>query len=192
MVYRGGKLEDITARGKWQFLYGLGIKTDLDLRTPGEGGAGSSSPVSSSLNYVNIDGRYYVESCTGIFGINSEAGKAFIAEEIRVFTNPNNFPVYIHCSLGRDRTGTLVFLLQALCGMEERDLIMEYELSIFSVTGTLDNGNPASSIIATYDYINNNFAGDSFAKKTENFLLSIGITAEEIATIRSILVEEVQ
>ena len=115
-----------------------------------------------------------------------------MADEIRVFANPDNYPVYIHCSLGRDRTGTLVMILQALCGVEQWDLYMDYEMSMFSVSGTLDGGNPFEAIKATYTYINDNYEGDSFAEKTENYLLSIGITAKEIATIRSIMIEEVK
>ena len=188
MIYRGGKLNDITELGKRQFLIDLGIKTDLDLRSGGEGGAGVKSPVSDELNYYQISGRYYI----GGSGINTEEGKAIMAEEIKLFTNPDNYPFYIHCSLGRDRTGTIVFILEALCGVEKYDLIREYELSIFSVSGTLDGANPASAMVDTYNYIDSNFSGASFAEKTENYLLSIGITAEEIATIRSIMIEEVK
>jgi hypothetical protein len=190
MIYRGGKLENITANGKNTFLYELGIKTDLDLRTVGEGGAGVKSPVSDSLTYFIYDGRYYAGSYGK--GIDTEEGKSIMADEIRVFANPDNYPIYIHCSLGRDRTGTLVMILQALCGVEQWDLYMDYEMSMFSVSGTLDNANPWAAITDTYAYINNNYSGDSFAEKTENYLLSIGITAEEIATIRSILIEEVK
>ena len=188
MIYRGGKLEGITEIGRQKFLYELGIKTDLDLRTPGEGGAGGKSPVSDDLNYVNISGRYYL----GSTGINTEEGKALFAQEIRLFANPDNYPIYIHCSLGRDRTGTLAMVIEGLLGVDENTLMMDYELSMFSVTGTLDNGNPLGSIKGTYDYINDYYAGATFAEKTENYLLSIGITAEEIASIRSILLEEVK
>lgn len=190
MIYRGGKLENITEKGKQQFLYDFGIKTDLDLRTVGEGGAGAGgkSPVSDSLNYFIYDGRYYL----GDKGISNENGKKIIADEIRVFTNPDNYPVYIHCSLGRDRTGTLVMILQGLCGVEKWDIYMDYEMSMFSYGGTQDGSNPWKYIQETYAYINDNYSGDSFAEKTENYLLSCGITAEEIATIRSILIEEVK
>ena len=188
MIYRGGKLNDITELGKKQFLYDLGIKTDLDLRSGGEGGAGVKSPVSDDLRYYQTSGRYYL----GSNGIDTDTGKQIMAEEIRLFADPDNYPVFIHCSLGRDRTGTLVFILQALCGVEKQDLIREYELSIFSVTGTLDNANPVSSMISTYNYIDSNYSGASFAEKTENYLLGIGITADEIATIRSLLIEEVK
>ena len=190
MIYRGGKLENITEKGKQQFLYDFGIKTDLDLRTVGEGGAGAGgkSPVSDSVNYFIYDGRYYV----GDKGITNENGKKIIADEIRVFANPDNYPVYIHCSLGRDRTGTLVMILQGLCGVGKWDIYMDYEMSMFSYGGTQDGSNPWADIQKTYAYINDTYSGDSFAEKTENYLLSCGITAEEIATIRSILIEEVK
>ena len=73
-------------------------------------------------------------------------------------------------------------------------LVMDYELSVFSVTGTLDNASISAiknNILATYDYISS-YEGSSFAEKTENYLLSIGITAEEIQTIRDLLLEEVE
>ena len=191
MIYRGGKLEDITEAGRDFFLNYLNLKTDLDLRTPGEGGAGTVSPLGEELNYFNIDGRYYV----GSKGISNEEGKALFAQEIRLFADPDNYPIYIHCSLGRDRTGTLAFVIEALLGVGRNDLMMDYELSVFSVTGTLDNANIAdirSNIQATYDYINGSFSGKNLAEKTEKYLLSIGITAEEIQTIRDILLEEVK
>ena len=190
MIYRGGKLEDITDAGKDFFLYNLNIMTDLDLRTPGEGGAGSVSPLGSGVNYINLDGRYY----TGSKGISNEEGKKIFADEIRIFANPDNYPIYIHCSLGRDRTGTLVFVIQSLLGVSRNTLMMDYELSVFSVTGTKDNASVTAirnNITSTYNYINS-FEGSSFAEKTENYLLSIGITPEEIQTIKDLLLEEVE
>ena len=191
MIYRGGKLENITDEAKEYFLNYIGVTTDLDLRTPGEGGAGGVSPLGSDINYINLDGRYYV----GSKGINTEEGKEIFAQEIRVFANPDNYPIYIHCSLGRDRTGTIVMVLQGLLGVGINDIMKDYEFSIFSVTGTQDNASIEAirnNITATYNYIKDNYEGDTFAERTENYLLSIGITAEEIQTIRTLLLEEVK
>ncbi len=188
MVYRGGKLDDITEDGKEYFLDIIGLKTDLDLRTPGEGGAGKDSPLGDRVNYVNINGRYY----TGSMGISNEEGKQVFAEEIRLFADPDNYPIYIHCSLGRDRTGTLVMVLQGLLGAEINDMMMDYELSVFSVTGTLDNASIEgirNNIRSTYTYIAG-YEGEDFSEKTENYLLDIGITPEEIESIKSLLSEE--
>jgi hypothetical protein len=132
MIYRGGKLEGITEEGKEYFRNVIGITTDLDLRTPGEGGAGSGSPLGEDINYVNINGRYYV----GNMGINTEEGKAVFAQEIRVFANPDNYPIYIHCSLGRDRTGTLAMVIEGLLGVKFND----FEMSI-GTPDTIIDGN---------------------------------------------------
>ena len=186
LVYRGGKLDDITESGKDFMLGSLGIKTDLDLRTPGEGSAGAVSPLGNEVYYVNIDGRYY----TGSMGITNADGKAAFAEEIRLFANPVNYPVYIHCSLGRDRTGTLAMVLEALVGVEKEELFREYNLSIFSQPGTKGEVDAArAALVSTYDYINT-FLGNSFAEKTENYLLSIGVTSAEIQSIKAILLGE--
>ncbi len=189
MVYRGGKLEDISEESKEFIRNYLGIKTDFDLREFGEGGAGKVSPLGDDINYINMAGRYY----TG--GISTDEGKAVMAQEFRVLADPDNYPIYIHCSLGRDRTGTLVMLLQGLLGAKFNDMMIDYELSVFSVTGTMDNVSIEQGrkvIKQTYDYINNNYEGERFRDKVENYLLSIGITEEEIQTIRDLLLEEIK
>ena len=187
MIYRGGKLESITENGIITFHDVLGIKTDLDLRTVGEGSAGTSSPLGEDVNYVNLDGRYYI----GGKGIDSEEGKKMIADEIRVFVDPANYPVYVHCSLGRDRTGTIIMILQGLIGVSKNDMMMDYEFSIFSVTGTLDDAPISalrSNMDSTYHYLNK-LPGATFAESVEYYLLSCGITAEEIQAIRDNLLE---
>jgi hypothetical protein len=73
--------------------------------------------------------------------------------------------------------------------------MMEYELSAFSYWGAYTanyNTSLRNYAHGTYTYINNNYQGDSFSEKVEDFLLEIGVTSEEIASIRSLLLEEVQ
>ena len=43
--------------------------------------------------------------------------------------------VYFHCSLGRDRTGTMSILLMGLLGVPEHDIAREYELTYFAPVG---------------------------------------------------------
>ena len=189
MIYRGGKLNEMTEAGKTYFRNEIGVKTDFDLRSNGEGGAGAKSPLGDDINYINISGKYYASQ------ISSAEDKAVIAQEIRVFANKDNYPIYVHCSLGRDRTGTIIMIIEGLLGVSKNDIVMDYELSFFSVTGTLDNANVPTmqnNIVATYNYINNNYKGGDFSEKVENYLLSTGITAEEIQAIRDNLLEEVK
>lgn len=47
-----------------------------------------------------------------------------------IITNTNNGnATYLHCQQGRDRTGSLVAIIQALCGISEDGIIKNYELT---------------------------------------------------------------
>ena len=188
MIYRSAKLDDITDLGEYTLLYMLGIKTDLDLR-----GYKEEAPI-EELNYVPVDCPWYSTGSNHIW--MNDYNKEEFAKAIKVFADINNYPIIFHCSLGRDRTGTLAMVLGGLLGLDENTLMMEYELSVFSYWGTNGstkyNDGLRKSIHDTYLYISNNYEGDSFSEKVENFLLEIDVTAEEIASIRSIMLEEVE
>lgn len=188
LIYRSAKLDDITELGEYTLLYILGVKTDLDLR-----GYEQNAPI-EELNYVPVACPWYSTGSNHIW--LNDYNKEEFAKAIKVFADPNNYPIIFHCSLGRDRTGTLAMVLGGLLGLDENTLMMEYELSVFSYWGTNGttkyNEGLRNNIHNTYLYIYNNYNGDSFSEKVENFLLEIGVTAEEINSIKSIMLEEVE
>ena len=197
IVYRGGALEKISAEGKRVMLTELGIKTDLDVR----GDSGSpllSSPLGASVNYIETKGPYYVGHYGNGIDLQGEYQQA-LAKEIRTFANADNFPIYVHCSLGRDRTGTICFLIQALLGMKEFDIYRDYELSMMAKTGK-DPDNPNSAAFymvrapftALYTYIKDYQPKKTMQENAEAFMRSIGITAQEIAAIKANMLEEVK
>ena len=199
IVYRGGALEDITEAGKQVMLYELGIQTDLDVR----GDSGSpllSSPLGESVNYIETKGPYYTAKYSSNSGVDSEGSyQEALAKEIKTFANPDNFPIYVHCSLGRDRTGTLCFLIQALLGVEDLDMYRDYELSFMARTGkkATDSKTIGAYMVGTpfkalYSYIKNFQKGKSLQENAEAFMLSIGVTEDEIAAIRANMLEEVK
>lgn len=190
LVYRGAKMDDITQEGRKKALGIYGIKTDLDLRKDDEGM--NVSPLGSDINYIKVSGPYY----TGSNGIENPNYKDALLTEIRTFTKKENYPIYVHCSLGKDRTGTICFLINALCGVTENDLYRDYELSYLSAMGSSDkNALPNTSVYTftgMYNYIKYYMTGETMAEKTENFMLSLGVTKQEITSIRSIMLEEVK
>ncbi len=196
IVYRGGELEKgwgkITEEGKRVMVQELGIRTDLDLR---DHITLTESPIDESLNYVNVSAPYYI----GTNGITDANYKAALTTEVRTFANPDNYPIYLHCSLGRDRAGTLSFLISALLGMSEIDLYRDYEMSFFSVNGwaDADQGNGkleqmvSTAFTSLYNYIKNYDKG-TLAENTEAFMKKhLGITQAEIDTIREVMLEEI-
>lgn len=187
MVFRGGLADDASKESLEKFIREHGIKTDLDLRKEV-----SKSPFGSSVNFVNVSGPYYVEGN----GILNESYKQALITEVKTFANPENYPIYVHCSLGRDRTGTICFLISALCGVDKMDLFLDYEMSFFSVKGCLDGASPTylvrDAIGSLYSYLKGYSEGKTLAEKTAAYMRNeLGITQEEIDTIRSIMIEEV-
>ena len=103
------------------------------------------------------------------------------------------------CQIGRDRTGTLAFLINALLGVGEEDLYMDYELSFLSQSGCADfkDGITPSTFLGAhlwslYNYIDHYKEEGTLSEKTEQFMLDIGITVEEIASIKAIMLEDVE
>lgn len=52
-----------------------------------------------------------------------------VANLLRVFANKDNYPILMHCIHGKDRTGILAFLLEAICGVSLEDIKNDYALS---------------------------------------------------------------
>lgn len=194
MVYRGGKLEGITAAAKEKALKTYGFKTDLDLRAEAE-----VSPLGETVNFVNVSGPYYASST----GISSTADSSrgpwkgtyrdALIKEIQTFAKPENYPIYVHCSLGRDRTGTIVFLINALCGVGEMDLYMDYEASFFSSMGCFDGQMPQTMVGEQFEnlisYVKK-YSDGTLSENVEKFMLDLGITQTEIDTIRSLMIAD--
>ena len=186
MIYRGGKLEDITEAGRETLLQTLGVRTDLDLR-----GDDPVNVLGDAVQYIQVSApSYTTPNDPDGSGINAVRNREAIAAMFRVLADEENYPVYVHCAIGRDRTGTFALLLGMLLGVEQDGLFLDYEMSLFSAAGCSDN-TPIDTLFdnflwPTYTYIEN-YGKGSAAQNCEQFLKDAGLTAEEIASIRSIL-----
>jgi len=126
-------------------------------------------------------------------GIFTEKGKKVMAENFRVFTDPNNYPIYFHCIGGADRCGSLSLVLEGILGVPERELGIDWENTFYPhLPDMRDDFGP--KYWCRYQYFLELFPqygkeGDSFNKMIENYLLSCGITMEEIEKFRKIMLE---
>lgn len=172
----------LSDEGKKYMQETLKIKSDFDLRWDALYPDLTQSPIpGAKITFFGISG--YADAFTEQYKENYR--KLFSA-----FANKDNYPVYVHCDAGADRTGTAMMILEYLIGMKWEDIKHDYEFTSFSRAGL------RSVYSGTYvSYINNfttsfeSFEGDTYAEKAENYLLSIGVTSEEIASIRSIMCE---
>lgn len=189
LIYRGGALlpvdiytSNLTLEGKLFMAEVLQIKTDLDLRGEGsEVGNITQSPIpNATLKYIATDGY------ASAFRIKENFRQVF-----SYLADSNNYPVYMHCTGGADRTGTVSFLFNALLGVSETELIQDYEITTFSIYNTRSTqSGPYAEMFQEFLAKLQTYEGETLSQKTQSYMLSIGVTAEEIASIREIMLEE--
>lgn len=164
----------------------LGIRTDLDLRQTRETAGMTVSPLGEKVKFIQRSSPNYV-------GIFTESGRQVMAENFRVFCDRNNYPIYFHCIAGADRTGSLAFVLNGLLGVPEYYLGLDWEHTFYpDLPDNAANGNP--NYWRLYQHFIDGMAqygqpDDPLSKKIELYLLDCGITPEEIAQFRAIMLE---
>lgn len=188
-IFRGGALSpsttaayyyvDLTDAGKKYMSETLGIKTDFDLRNSGENLSLNESPIpNAKLEYYGVDGYLYAYKASDKY----KAAFSALADESR-------YPVYIHCTGGADRTGTICAIIEALLGMSEEDILHDYEATSFSIYGLRAYSEKMYDFALFWDEFKK-YEGDTLSQKAENYMLSIGVTKGEIYNIRAIMYGE--
>lgn len=182
MVYRSSNFDKIGSKGK-KDIQSLGIKSDFDIRHYGEGTGGTKSP--AGLKYIHIPGVQYNSIKKKI---NS---RKRITREMKVFANRENYPIVIHCAQGKDRTGTLVFLLNGLLGVNKKDLFHDYALSFLSKNKGKHHKQRMQQLEELCEYMENyKDKNKPLSYNIEQFLMDYGMTRAEVMNIKSIMVKE--
>ena len=191
IIYRSAHFDAITEKGKEQ-IKRLGVKTDIDLR----GESSTVSPLGDNVQRLNYNAPYYVDETDKSSGIQCglNGAESYVKEFVKEFkacADPDNYPIGFHCSLGRDRTGTLAAMLYAVSGVSRYDIVKEYELSWLSTAAANNPHIQTSAIDKLCNFIESK-SGETFKDKACNFLLSIGVTQAELDSVRDILTGKTQ
>ncbi len=225
LLYRGGRLsgttngESITSVGQNTMKTQLGIQTELDLRGANDDDGQKQSLISKDTKYVkatfgqytnvvDYDGWLELKNVSGTSG-NYDANYVLSIRRIfEMLSDESNYPVYIHCNAGADRTGTVSFLINALLGVDEDTLIKDYEITTYSRygkrlrsavnqngTGFTDSGimqNDGGNFVAMglfMDYLQTTYAENGTVNyAVYNYLTQyIGISESTIEQIKTIM-----
>ena len=185
-VYRGTELNKVGSHklqigdeGRKILLEGLGIRTDLDFRAPTAASRGecvTQSALGPSVRLVDAPIRPYMR-------MFAQTNK--YAAVMRVFADERNYPVYMHCYGGADRTGTVAFILEGLCGVSEADIAIDYELTSFAIFGLRTRSNRGTAKFADIVAHIKTYPGATLADKFAAYARgTLGLTDDEIAAIR--------
>ena len=110
-----------------------GIKAELDLRSNSEAKDITKSVLGDDIDYKRTALGQTQSHMEGLTNSKSTYKTAlrYVLTCVR-----NDKPVYFHCAIGRDRTGTLAWLLEGVLGMSKSDIYKDYELTNFSYFNT--------------------------------------------------------
>ena len=195
-LYRGGRMQSDTVNnsGKKEIL-SEGIRAQLDLR-------GSDKINKPAVEGVDLLAPGIEQGGTTMLKSDHEKTKQcfeFIVNSLR-----NDKPVYFHCSLGRDRTGTLDILLLGLLGVREGDISKAYEVTYFapvgySVSSSEKSSNPEPIFKNTrmewvysdvVPYFWSLSTDGTFANGVENYLLNVAqVSQKDIDDFRRIMLD---
>jgi len=204
-VYRGGRLNEkwtpypLNAQGEKEVLF-EGLGAELDLR-------GESDVMFEPA----------VEGLAHCAPVIEQGGKTMLVQdyektkqcfEFVVNCVRENKPILFHCSLGRDRTGTLGILLFGILGVPEGDISKEYELTYFAPVGYSVSSSDKSSN-TTPIFKNTRMAwvysdvtpyfwelaaqtdGGTFAEGVEKYLLEVaGVSQKDIDDFRTLMLTD--
>ena len=154
----------------------FGFVYDLDLRE-------STTYLGPYTSPLGVPHQFYTAPMYG--EIFSEEFAESLYEIFSDLADPENYPMYLHCTYGRDRTGTVVFLLEGILNMSEEDMLREYMRSSYCFPLLVETDYMAVVLDGLQYY-----AGDTLQERIVTFLTTeIGITQEQIQSIRDIFLE---
>lgn len=196
---RGSRLKDITENDN-EFLKNYGITDIIDLR-------GNTKIQDSFISDDNINLDYFQYHYIPLSTVETEEyikkyaiddsfdfgegyyllleNKEKIAKVFKILANAKGAVLY-HCTAGKDRTGVISALLLGICNVSDLDIIANYETSYTYLMN--------EEFILSYDPFSRVSKAkfmSTFIKRLkenygtfENYILSCGVTEDEINKIK--------
>ena len=196
LVYRGtdiriqlfDKWVEITEQGKRTFAEELGIRSELNLRRC-IGEVRVNPFTDGSVTEYHIPYRPYLETF-------EEPNRKALCEIFELLSHEEVYPVFVHCAGGADRTAMIALFLRAICGEDDEDILIDYELTSLSTyaggapEGVHEDGIRRRTTPAMAKFlarITSYGETGEWKSGVRGYLLSCGIPEETIDRVRGIL-----
>lgn len=189
-------------------LLGHGVRTIVDLRTPGEaeeaphpfGPKGAHAarvsywrwPLRDPADYALAQAFLATTSLLETYRLNIDNCGPRLAALARAFANASDGAFLVHCNVGKDRTGLTIALLLALAGVPTETIVADYILSAGYLQPLYDARRAAGidevqaawlskpeTMHALLDHLERAHGG------AERYFLAAGLTPEEIERVRA-------
>ncbi len=180
MIYRGSEFDrhmKLSPRGLDELLHRLKVRTDLDLREETQEPGLDTQAV-----------RWVHQPISAYAALSQPDQLQAYGAVFHTLLKADAYPIYVHCWGGADRTGCLCYLLQALLGVQEEHLLLDYEITSLSIWGERSRSSEVFEQFMT--------ALDAFAPRSsspqlraERYWQAAGITPEEMNAFRRLMLE---
>ena len=202
MIYRSGRFNEdkeeaikvtISSDGLSEINNHLKIKTEIDLRrtsTNEVGGLNNKSVLGEQVNYHQLPMVYGGENILTFKGtVRGDEyeydNPAMIKRFFEILADSNNYPINYHCSIGKDRTGCLSYLIEGLMGFDQETMYRDYMFTNFANAGMCkltDITDRYGKTIDEYEH------GSSLQEKVYNYLNEVvGVSTANLDSIINIL-----
>lgn len=166
-----------------------GVKTIINL-------ADSDEKMKSQENYP---GSYYSQQKIIALNLNmkykSKSFRAGLARGIH-FMAEGEPPYLVHCSLGKDRAGFIIALIECLAGATLNEVERDYMVSFYNYFGISPGSREYEFVLKSeiYRFLCEAFGldkleGINLADASERFFWKIGVDAKDIETLRKKLAQ---
>jgi protein-tyrosine phosphatase len=208
-LYRSDALHRVDDAGS-AAIAGLGLKTVLDLRVLEELLI-AQDPLSDFADqgirtvHLSLVGQDFSElppELDGVYTFFVDRRGRSIADAIKLLAKPGALPALVHCTAGKDRTGTVIAFALAAVGVSDELIAADYALSSMyliaeqtAVIGQLSAAtglgeqfteallaSPPELILRVLDRAREQ------AGSVAEYLVGNGVTEEELAALKAVLV----
>ena len=130
-----------TSDGYEIISHSLKLKGEIDLRHSGDDHGQTRNIFSEEYPYLraslSVDSEIlpFFEQSEPVARRYNSKTPSTIKSIFSFLADESNYPLYVHCNAGADRTGTICMIIEGLLGVSVNDIYKDFELTSFSVYG---------------------------------------------------------